>query len=211
MGYYAINGILQPCPAGHFGSMMGLNSDKCSGECDPGWYCPESSTSARQVACGSEDQFCPSGSASPKKVQLGYYTSKEEEPCPPGSFRMNMPNFDVPLSPIATSQVDGTCVLCQQGYKHISGDDPTLCVSCGSKARSTAAKTTCECYQSSTEKIIFQLKFDPVKANCYRPSDFQVPDDFHNPDTQMTKQEEIPCEKGYYCDRGKHVKPCLVM
>lgn len=205
-GYYAVDGMLLPCKTGHFGSTEGLSNDRCSGECDSGWYCPESSISSRQIACGGEDRFCPSGSASPTKVSLGFYTSTDDEPCRPGMYREPTPDDDVRVSPIATSRV-GNCVFCQDGYKHLSGDDPALCLDCGTKAESTSDKTTCECYQSSTEKSLFTLKFDPVEATCYKPTELQRPDDFYMPDTQITKSKVLPCEKGYYCDEGEHACP----
>lgn len=213
MGYYADDGLLLQCPAGHFGSTEGLDNNICSGVCDPGWYCPESSKSPRQIACGDENRYCPSGSASPTKVTLGFYTSTEEEPCRPGMYREPTPDPVVQVSPIASSRIAGKCVFCQDGfYKHISGNDSSLCLSCGTKAKSTSDKSTCECYQSLTEKALFALKFDPVEAKCYKTSEFQfLADDFYPPGTQLTKAEEMPCEKGHYCDEGKHERSCLAM
>jgi hypothetical protein len=70
-------GVCAACPAGTFGAVSGLQSSACSGLCDPGYYCPEGSTSARQEACpagtygsahGLRDASC-SGPA-----LAGYYT-----------------------------------------------------------------------------------------------------------------------------------------
>ena len=213
VGHYAIGGVLLPCHAGHFGSTEGLSNDSCSGICEAGFYCPETSSSPRQVACGGEDRFCPPGSESPTMVQIGFYTTKEEEPCRPGTYRERTSNDNVQVSPIATARTDGKCVPCKDGtYKHLSGDDPTLCIDCGTKARSTSDRKACECYQSSTEKILSPLIFDPVQATCYKPSELQRPDDFHKPGTQLTKAEEMPCEKGYYCVGGEdifHDRKCV--
>lgn len=203
-GYYASAGIVKACPAGHFGSSEGLSQDDCSGTCLEGWFCPSSSVSARQIACGAENRFCPPGSEKPKQVRLGYYTSTEEEPCRPGTYREPTADGNVDVSPVATSRKEGKCVLCRDGYKHLSGDDPALCLDCGSKAKTTQQRITCECYQSATEKTLFQLKFDPVESKCFNSSDGLLPpDDFHLPETQFTKTEELPCGEGHYCHEGE--------
>jgi hypothetical protein len=203
-GYYASAGIVKACPGGHFGSSEGLSQDDCSGTCLEGWFCPSSSVSARQIACGAENRFCPPGSEKPKQVRLGYYTSTEEEPCRPGTYREPTADGNVDVSPVATSRKEGKCVLCRDGYKHLSGDDLALCLDCGSKAKTTQQRITCECYQSATEKTLFQLKFDPVESKCFNSSDGLLPpDDFHLPETQFTKTEELPCGDGHYCHEGE--------
>lgn len=45
--------------------------------CDPGYFCPPGSTSARAHPCGSGDLFCPRGSAFPTPVDTGHYTYVE--------------------------------------------------------------------------------------------------------------------------------------
>jgi hypothetical protein len=204
-GNYASEGIVKACPEGHFGSSEGLSQDDCSGTCLGGWFCPSSSVSARQIACGAESRFCPLGSEKPKPVRLGYYTSTEEEPCRPGTYREATADGIVEVSPVATSRKVGKCVLCRDGYKHLSGDDSALCLDCGSKAKNTQQRITCECYQSATEKTHFLLKFDPIELKCFNSSGGLLPpDDFHSPETQYTKTKEHPCEKGHYCHEGKH-------
>jgi hypothetical protein len=40
-GYFALEGLLYPCPAGYYGAISGLSSPTCSGICNiPGYYCP---------------------------------------------------------------------------------------------------------------------------------------------------------------------------
>lgn len=46
-GYYATEGVLVECPAGHFGNATGLFNDDCSGSCHQGWFCPTASTSPK--------------------------------------------------------------------------------------------------------------------------------------------------------------------
>jgi hypothetical protein len=39
-GFYCINGVIQPCPAGRYGNEHGLTDITCSGYCPAGYYCP---------------------------------------------------------------------------------------------------------------------------------------------------------------------------
>lgn len=40
-GYYALKGLLYPCPAGYYGAEEGMSSPQCSGMCFvDGYYCP---------------------------------------------------------------------------------------------------------------------------------------------------------------------------
>ena len=61
LGHYAKDGLLYECPEGHYGDTFGLSDDHCSGVCEAGWFCPSSSISSKQIACGGEDHFCPRG------------------------------------------------------------------------------------------------------------------------------------------------------
>ncbi|KAL7533460.1 hypothetical protein ACHAXR_010386 [Thalassiosira sp. AJA248-18] len=207
-GHYASNGIVKPCHEGHFSSSKGMFDESCSGICEGGWYCPEGSTSSMQIACGGEDRFCPPGSARPQQVQPGYYTSTDEEPCRPGTYREAYPDTDGDVSPIATSRMEGRCVPCPDGtFKPVSGNDMKLCRECGPKAKSTHGRISCECHQSATERALFQLYFDPMKTQCLNISDvlsynLMPPDELHLPGTQVTKMKELPCEKGHYCHEG---------
>lgn len=45
--------------------------------CDPGYFCPPGSISARAHACGSGEYFCPRGSGFPTPVDTGHYTYVE--------------------------------------------------------------------------------------------------------------------------------------
>ena len=212
LGYYATNGLVLPCHEGHYGSKPGLSdSDSCSGTCEKGWYCPPASISSRQIACGGENQYCPQGSFTPKKVQLGHYTSKEEDACRPGTYRTPDASGDVDVSSIMTSRIDGICTPCHEGtYKYLSGDDISLCLDCGTMAKSTPDRITCECYQSATERTQFKLEYNVVASKCYKlSSDEQLPpDDFYTPNSQLTKSEEMPCEKGHFCQGGK--SECII-
>jgi hypothetical protein len=72
---------MSPCcgvwHAGRYGSTVLLNSSECSGPCAPGYYCPIGSTLALAQACGNATVFCPSGSALPLPVLVGWYTTPD--------------------------------------------------------------------------------------------------------------------------------------
>ena len=77
LGYYAIHGILLPCPAGYYGSSEGLYSSSCSGPCMVrGFYCPVASTSPMQYVCGGDDVYCDGDrTVAPVHVLPGFYTT----------------------------------------------------------------------------------------------------------------------------------------
>jgi len=207
VGHYALLGIVNECPEGHFGSTEALSNENCSGLCLEGWYCPQASIANRQYACGAENLICPRGSGKPKQVQPGFYTTTDEEPCRPGTYREPPANGSVEVSSIASSRNLGKCIPCPDGYKHISGDDPSLCLDCGPQAKSTPNRVTCKCHQSATEMTRFRLEFDPINAKCFNTTDSTPqPQLYHKQNTQFTKSLEHPCEPGHYCHEGIRYK-----
>lgn len=86
-GYYCPPGAStsqsQPCPGGQYGSSFGLENDFCSGPCAAGYYCPSASINSTALFCGGADVYCPTGSAVPLPVSIGYYSinlSGEDDP-----------------------------------------------------------------------------------------------------------------------------------
>lgn len=77
-GYYCVNYIRTQCPAGVFGSTIGLQTASCSGQCSKGYFCPVGSTRADQQECGSASVYCPKGSTIPIPVLKGHYTTGVE-------------------------------------------------------------------------------------------------------------------------------------
>ena len=53
-GHYCLHGRKIRCPSGRYGGTQGLKNSSCTGTCDPGYFCPQGSSSARQIECGSE-------------------------------------------------------------------------------------------------------------------------------------------------------------
>ena len=93
-GFYCVDGVRRPCPAGLFGNSRRLFDAQCSGNCSAGYYCPEASTRPDQIPCGSSSVYCPPGSVQPTPVQEGYYTvggmgpitRSDEAICEPGTW-----------------------------------------------------------------------------------------------------------------------------
>ena len=74
LGFFCLDGIRSPCPAGYFGDSQRLDSITCSGQCNAGYYCSAGSITRTSNPCGRSDVFCPIGSAVPVEVPLGYYS-----------------------------------------------------------------------------------------------------------------------------------------
>ena len=79
--------LMASCEAGRFGANNSLIDYKCSGKCEPGYYCPTGSTSGRERACPS-GTFNPKAQlASPDQCEVcdvGYYcpeAATRPEPC----------------------------------------------------------------------------------------------------------------------------------
>jgi hypothetical protein len=72
--YHQLSYQCRLCPAGRYGSEEGMRSPYCSGVCQEGFYCPEGSTSAQQIACGGYQFYCPRGSSFPLPAPSGKKT-----------------------------------------------------------------------------------------------------------------------------------------
>jgi len=78
-GFWCVNGIRYPAPAGRYGNELGLTKPTVSGECYQGYFCPDGSQSPRAIPCGSSHFYCPYGSPHPLYVHPGYYTDDEDD------------------------------------------------------------------------------------------------------------------------------------
>lgn len=97
-GYFAVNGVLRPCPAGRY-SVLGAATPDCDGKCSPGYWCAAGSGDPQQHICpagrygeaGEVDAnckgsclagyFCPAGSTKAWEFECGGETVF----CPVGS------------------------------------------------------------------------------------------------------------------------------
>ena len=95
------------CPAGRYGSEMGLSDAACSGECARGFFCPAGSMGAKAEAC-AEGTF---GNASGLVAQANCTACPEGHSCGLGASR--------PASCAAGTVANATgmamCLPCEAG------------------------------------------------------------------------------------------------
>ena len=72
-GDSSCDGSQHECPAGRYGSVTGLSSSACSGECSAGFFCPQGSRWPTEQQCGSIAFYCPPGQRK-KNASTDYYT-----------------------------------------------------------------------------------------------------------------------------------------
>ena len=111
----------------------------CSGACEPGFYCPNNSTSSTQIPCpagrygkdrGLANEFCtdlcPLGSYCPLGSVLPI-------PCPAGRFGGSVSLTDSACSTVCTDGVgcDGSTSLCEAGWFCPAGSISARQYSCG--------------------------------------------------------------------------------
>jgi len=98
-GYYCINGVKYPCPAGRFAESSRHSSPQCDGLCASGYYCLQASSSPKQYTCppgrygtaGMINAFCKgsclSGYYCPAASTLPYQNECGDDGvyCPHGS------------------------------------------------------------------------------------------------------------------------------
>lgn len=227
-GEFAWRGVCFKCPAGTFGVAEGEVNPRCSGKCSRGYFCPPGSTSPVEKECGGANKYCPEALDAPLSVQLGYYTTKQDEDlCPPGWFRdVSTTTFNSYMdaitgnSPVSVSYGDysfplGKCVKCPLGtFKPSSGDDAALCVLCPEfTARSLVDRRSCECFRRAggppiDDAAVFGLRFNTATLACeqiplvtarYAPVEANA--------SVFAKAQQFPCERGYYCQAGVR-SPC---
>ncbi|TYZ58639.1 hypothetical protein PybrP1_009226 [[Pythium] brassicae (nom. inval.)] len=227
-GEFAWRGVCFKCPAGTFGVMEGEVNPRCSGKCARGYFCPPGSTSPLEKECGDADKYCPEAMDAPLSVQVGYYTSKQDEDmCPPGWFRdvstttfNNFVDAVTGSSPISVSYGDfsfplGKCVKCPLGtFKSLPGDDVALCVLCPAfTTRSSLDRRTCECFRRAgglpvDTPAVLELRFNAATLACeqiplgrarYAPAEANA--------SIFAKAQQLPCERGFYCQAGVR-SPC---
>ena len=208
-GYFAHQGQKFSCFEGSYGNEYGLFEPYCSGFCDAGYYCPPGSVSPKQNICGNSSVYCPYASAEPRPVRKGYYTSRVDDICPPGQWR-NLTKINdktifpiVTESPIPTSSTLSPCQPCENGsFKFVPGNEHSLCLPCPKYTTISALdRTTCTC-------LMEYLYFNKTLNQCVKvSSNFKPVDDEIFANTELTRYEEFPCEKGHYCINGTRY-PC---
>jgi hypothetical protein len=56
------------------GAHVVQNQSQCSGQCDPGYYCPQGSILPTEKLCGDADKYCPGSNFRPVLVSPGYFS-----------------------------------------------------------------------------------------------------------------------------------------
>ena len=125
------------CPAGQYGATAGLDSEICSGSCDPGHYCELGSTSAQSTPC-------PAGSYN---GSYGLKTLDECAECPAGTGCPSGSSEATPCSPgtVQPAARQGACVKCVAGkYQANRGQQNcTVCKAGSFCAEGATAQSSC--------------------------------------------------------------------
>lgn len=114
-GYYCDReGLTQgtACPAGRYGSTLGLSTAECSGPCDPGYSCPPASTLSYNIPCVA-GTYCPSGTGTPNICPKGHYCPYEcgtPIQCPAGTYN----EYD-------GGKALADCLICPDGKECVAG------------------------------------------------------------------------------------------
>lgn len=202
-GFYCSleSGLKFPCPAGRYGDQEGLSSHVdpsqgfadfgCSGSCFLGHYCPDNSTSRKQLPCpagrygstrGLKDanctdicplgNYCPEGSPFPVK-------------CPAGVFGMHEGLKDSSCSLVCSDNIcdinESKKSFCPAGYYCIDGTIGPNATECGGD--------NYYCPIGSKEPIRVSLGY------------------YSTGPTPTTRTKQVLCERGYYCIEGRR-HPC---
>lgn len=70
----SVSATQSPCPAGSYALPSGVACAPCA----PGYWCETASPSPDQHTCGSDDAFCPLGSALPTSVSDGFFATGQQ-------------------------------------------------------------------------------------------------------------------------------------
>lgn len=143
-GHYCPKASSKPikCPAGRFGSSMGMADVKCSGTCRAGYFCPAGSTQYDQFPCGKSSYYCPQGQPARLLVDRGFFSVPEEPvgsfqfrvdqvQCGPGTYCVDGLRFPCPAGRFGTQlelSARNCSGICPTGhYCPLSSPDPIFC------------------------------------------------------------------------------------
>ncbi|KAG3078989.1 hypothetical protein PI125_g20831 [Phytophthora idaei] len=201
-GTFCVDGKKSLCPAGRYGDKSGETSPLCAGLCTRGYYCPEGSTSSKQIECGGDGVICRTGSPEPQLIPKGYYsigitnaTRFFQRPCEPGYYCVNGVKYQCPAgtygatSGLSTAHCSGTCA---PGYYCPSYPGPP-----------SISKTQNECGSSITycpEGTGNEPQF--VTSGHYSVTTSEMVDDGRN----ATQTDVRICPKGFYCRQGIRIR-----
>lgn len=179
-GFYCNQLTPQPCPAGRYGSSLGLSDAECDGECPAGKYCQVGSAS-QNLSCPA-GFYCPAGTTEPLDCQEGCW-------CPEGSSE-SCPNV-CPAGSYCPAQSPDASALCPEGFGCPKGI-PIIC----------QAGHYCPQGSYSTQQYVCSKGF-----YCPAGSASPVPcpaGTYGTLNGQTTSAEgcDSPCPAKYYCPPG---------
>ncbi|DAZ92498.1 TPA: hypothetical protein N0F65_012728 [Lagenidium giganteum] len=226
-GYFCVDGVRKPCPAGSYGIRRFETNPLCNGLCEAGYYCPLASTSSRAVQCGNANVYCPAGSPMPLPVLPGYYSIRSPPP--------NMANV-VATTPATSRNLVGTSLSyigwnasisepirdaqmqCEPGYYCVFGRK-FICPAgrYGAQSGLTSPKCSGLCKRgyycppgstSPTERACGSFAsgaFGGSDQVCATGTGIPTPiarGYYSVGGSNMTRFFQRPCEPGFYCKNG---------
>ena len=233
-GYYCPTGSTsaqqEACPAGTFGSSYGLSNSECSGPALEGYYTTAASIRPDQHECSTMENlfYCPSGSALPNRVQLGYYTSggnsnntrTTQQLCEPGHYCPDSLGIQLTCPPGVFGDSYGlheaTCdEECGRGqYCPEASTQPSLCPA-GTYNNETGKAALSDCVACPKGHFCVQESHVPVpcpagqfgdqeglkSSSCSTQCTVHVSMDDPD-DVSNVICVASQCEAGYYCPEG---------
>ena len=135
-GSYCVSGVAQPCPAGRFGSVAGMQAPECEGPCAAGYFCTGGATTPKQHECGNARFYCPAGSPGPQEVPASMKSVGGASPltrtsvakCPDGSYSEDGWGYCITCGAGATSTGGQPCAVCPDGT--FANERGTKCLPC---------------------------------------------------------------------------------
>lgn len=184
LGHYCTFGKRIRCPSGKYGGVEGLNTSDCSGNCNPGYFCPQGSWLATQNECGSDY-----GVRSPCKV-------KQRD----GETQL------VAATGERRCEVDHALV---RDHVHSQGTGHTSV-----HPQETEDYTMAQPRQYHYHTTVFhtsRVRFSGEPSAVYCPAGTGVPiqitEGYYtqggNDTTNRTRHEQLKCPAGYFCEEGK--------
>ncbi len=229
-GRFCIGGVFRLCPAGRYGSALGVAVVECTGNCSAGFYCPAGSVSQVQANCADgPGSFCPevrplsvcAPVCMPQTIASGELFARRMlplvvtvlqgtatvVPAAPGFYTLPGTGLD------ATNQV--TQVACQPGQycsDGVTNPCPAGTFGATEALPSSACSGPCAagytCPASSTSPT--QTPCGGVGVYCPEGSAmamFAAPGEYTVGPTYATRTGILPCPSGSYCVGGMR-SPC---
>lgn len=205
-GFFCLNGLRSPCPAGYYGDAVMETRSLCTAVCAPGYYCPLASTSSQQLRCGGPHVYCPPGSAIPKPVTPGYYTVR----------LANLTLRSQSDTTAGTLAIRDAQVACEPGYYCVGGQRficPAGRYGDLTMEQSPACAGNClrgfYCPPGSTAATQIQCGSDQYicRTGSGLP-ELVAPGYYSVGGTNSTRYHQLPCEPGYYCARDGMKRQC---